>query len=91
MAKENIFKTKLGFVSAYSLACGYVQIERVLTDLGWIEIELNQDGGCKNYNVVVRNNTTCTRLTWDSCDNLKDARKRFAQVKRNFKNKRAIS
>jgi hypothetical protein len=81
LKQKNIFKTKRGLVSAYGLACGYLQNFNANN----LTIELSQEAGCQVYHVKIFNNLTCTRIEWLSFDSLKEARGQFAFLKRNIK------
>jgi hypothetical protein len=72
MAQEPKFKTQRGTLTAYALACGYIDTR--YTKTGY-KIELEQSAGCSVYNVKVFDIAGTTRLCWDSYGTLKDARR----------------
>ena len=80
-----------GDVSYYGFACGYVQ--RFETDTSKMTLELYGEGcvyQVRHFYYAMQNsadewNAPDSWRKWDSFDNLKDARKRFAEIKRNMK------
>ena len=66
--------TKAGFVSAYGLACGYVE----QAVIGETRIRLWAEGGCYHVRAHESGFGGHGRLFWDSFELLADARTRFA-------------
>ena len=63
--------TKAGYVSAYGLACGYIE-QAMFSD---VRLRLWYEHGC--YHVRAHDFAEHGRLFWDSFSTVKAARKRF--------------
>ena len=71
------FKTKLGWLTPYALACGYVES----FEINNVSLTLWMYAGCPGYHVREHDHNEHARVFWDSFDTLTDARKRFSSAK----------
>jgi len=68
-------KTKTGLLTAYGLACGYIQ-EKELSPNVWVTL-WHEGGPC--YHVRAHDHNTGKRLFWFASGSLKECRKVYAQ------------
>ena len=73
------FYLKTGELSAYSFACGYVEVDFIA------EVRLSMWKEHNTYHVRAHDNKAGQRLFWDVFDTIGPARKRYRQALRELK------
>ena len=85
---EKKFNLKNGDLTDYALACGYLQVWNSEGTnkyySGKYSVMLERTEGCRGYHIRVRKNMELT-FSWETFDNLTDARKAFAKHKKELR------